>query len=87
MLEHGGRVSKYPRGGGPGAGVDRARVRRPGTDVRPSSYFNNNNKALLPASASAAVRFCAAADIGGGSSVAAVVPGPRKFVGPTTGGG
>lgn len=80
MLEHGSRVSKYPRGGGPGAGVDCARIRRPSSDVRPS-YFN---KAVLSAPAPA-VRLSSATDVG--VIAAIVVPRPRKFVGPSAGGG
>ena len=81
VLEHGSRVSKYPRGGGPGAGVDCARIRRPSSDVRPS-YFN---KAVLSAPAPPAVRLCSATDVG--VIAAIVVPRPRKFVGPSAGGG
>lgn len=75
VLEHGGRVSKYPRGGSPGAGVDCARVRGASSDVRPSHF----NKAFLPA---AAVRSCGATD----RSVRVAVHRRRKFVGPTTAG-
>lgn len=81
-LEHGGRVSKYPRGGGLGAGMDRAWVRGAGGDVRPS-YFNQ--AVLPPPSSAAAVRLRAATDT---SILTAIgISGPRKFVGPSAGGG
>lgn len=81
MLEHGGYVSKYARGGGIGAGLDCAWVRGSSGHAGPS-YFNIGVKDNVLSAAAAAFRFRASAD----ASVSGVVPGWRKLVGPATGG-